>query len=594
MFEVRAMNRFHWILVATTVTVLAASSCPNQSAAQKRSTASTEQEPGGYVFRSTVRRVPLDIIVLDKKGNPVHGLTKNDFIVKEDGKPQDVLSFDSFDGSSEFVPPRIPPLPTNTFVNLPSSPERGPLYVLYYDMVNTPKTQQMQAYKQLMDFIDHAQPGTRIALFANMAGLHLLQGFTSDHALLRDAFLSKKSGPHLPKVFLFGDNYGYEDAGAVLSSLKFIAQYLNGIPGRKNLLWLSSEFPLPVGPTMSGLNSDTGVGGGFSSSTMQINDLSYLESRGIKEAYAALASSQVALYPINLNGVTAGGDSVTEYEHEDAIAEATGGRAYYGDNRIVELLDKALDNGQTYYSLTYSPTNTKYDGSERHIRITLADKDKNYLLTYRTLYYGISDDEALELHTKQVTQQRFLAAKRADTLYATVEHGAPLMHDLLFVAHMTTAGNPRMGDAEQMKSLEDSPAYFRTRKKNQNPKPLAPVKLQQYVIDYDVIDPALRALGAKQKSQELEFAAAAYNNDGVLLNSILNHGAVAGERRADGKVDKKFHAVQQLEVPPGAAYIRLVVRNPKDDRTGALEVTLPLKPDTQTAALNSERKSEHN
>jgi VWFA-related protein len=590
------MDRFHWILVATTVTVLAASSSPNQTVAQKRSSkiASADQDAAGYVFRSTVRRVPLDIIVLDKKGNPVRGLTKNDFIVKEDGKPQDVLSFDSFDGTSEYVPPTIPPLPTNTFVDLPSAPERGPLYVLYYDMVNTPKTQQMQAYKQLMDFIDHAQPGTRIALFANMAGLHLLQGFTSDHALLRDAFLSKKSGPHLPKVFLFGDNYGYEDAGAVLSSLKFIAQYLNGIPGRKNLLWLSSEFPLPVGPTMSGLNSDTGVGGGFSSSTMQINDLSYLESRGIKEAYAALASSQVALYPINLNGVTAGGDSVTEYEHEDAIAEATGGRAYYGDNRIVELLDKALDNGQTYYSLTYSPTNTKYDGSERHIRITLADKDKNYLLTYRTLYYGISDDEALELHTKQVTQQRFLAAKRADTLYATVEHGAPLMHDLLFVAHMTTAGNPRMGDPEQMKSLEDSPAYFRTRKKNQNPKPLAPVKLQQYVIDYDVIDPALRALGAKQKSQELEFAAAAYNNDGVLLNSILNHGAVAGERRADGKVDKKFHAVQQLEVPPGAAYIRLVVRNPKDDRTGALEVTLPLKPDTQTAALNSGKTSEPN
>src|SRR6185437_3575925 len=140
---------------------------------------------------------------------------------------------------------------------------------------------------------------------------------------------------------------------------------------RKNLLWLSSVFPIPVGPTMSGLNSDTGVGGGFSSSTMQINDLSYLESQGIKEAYAALASSQVALYPINLNGASGGGDSVTEYEHEDAIAEATGGRAYYGNNRIVELLDKAVDNGQTYYSLTYSPTNTKYDGSERHIRVTL-------------------------------------------------------------------------------------------------------------------------------------------------------------------------------------------------------------------------------
>ncbi len=592
------MGRFPLVAVAVTVCVAAAFSAPIQSGAQKTSSkaASTDQAPGGYVFRSNVRRVPLDVIVLDKKGAPVRGLTKDDFVVEEDRNPQNVLSFEFFDGTAPtFVPPRIPTLPSNTFVDLPIAAERGPLYVLYYDMVNTPMPQQMEAYRQLLDFVDHAQPGTRIALFANMAGLHLLQGFTSDHAVLRAAILSKGPGPHLPKVFLNGNTYGYEDAGAVLSSLKFIAQYLNGIPGRKNLFWLSSEFPIPVGPTMSGHNSDTGVSGGFSSSTMQINDLTYLESQLIKETYAALASSQVALYPVNLNGVVGGGDTVTEYSHEDAIAEATGGHAYRGDNNIAELLDKAVDNGESYYSLTYSPTNTKYDGLERHIRVRLADKNKDYLLTYRTLYYGVSDDEAQELHTKQVTQQRFLAAKQADTLYATVEHGAPVAHDLLFVAHMAAAGKPRMASAEQMKLLEDSPAYFRTRKKSRTAaKPLTPVNLQQYVIDYDVIDPPLRALAAKQKTQELEFAAAAYTGDGVLLNSILNKGAIASERHSDGKVDNKFHAVQQLEVPPGAAYIRVVVRNPQDDRTGALEVTLPLKQETQTAAVTPEKKSESN
>ncbi len=588
------MGRFPFVLVAATSGVVAFLSTPMQAAAQKTSSNATsaDQAPGGYVFRSNVRRVPLDVIVLDKNGAPVRGLTKDDFVVEEDRNPQNVLSFEFFDGTAPtFVPPKIPTLPSNTFVDLPTGAERGPLYVLYYDMVNTPMTQQMEAYKQLLDFVDHAQPGTRIALFANMAGLHLLQGFTSDHALLRAAILSKGPGPHLPKVFLYGNTYGYEDAGAVLSSLKFIAQYLNGIPGRKNLFWLSSEFPIPVGPTMTGLNSDTGVSGGFSSSTMQINDLTYLESQLIKETYAALASSQVALYPVNLNGVVGGGDTVTEYSHEDAIAEATGGHAYHASNNVAELLDKAVDNGESYYSLTYSPTNTKYDGSERHIRVTLADKNKNFLLTYRTLYYGVSDDEAQELHTKQVTQQRFLAAKKADTLYATVEHGAPVVHDLLFVAHMATAGKPRMDSAEQMKTLEDSPAYFRTRKKSQTAaKPLTPLNLQQYLIDYDVIDPPLRALAAKQKSQELEFAAAAYTNDGVLLNSILNRGAITSERHSDGKVDNKFHAVQQLEVPPGAAYIRVVVRNPQDDRTGALEVTLPLKQETQTAAVNPEKK----
>ncbi len=586
------MGRFSVVVVAAAVSAITISAAMQSwSQTQTSSDKKSGQAQTEYVFRSNVRRVPLDVIVLDKKGNVVRGLTRDDFVVEEDRKPQNVLSFEFFDGTApSFLPPKIPPLPSNTYVNLPAAPEQGPLYILYYDMVNTPLTRQMEAHQQLLDFVDHAQPGTRFALFANMAGLHLVQGFTSDHELLRQAILSKGPGPHLPDVFLYGDNYGYEDAGAVLSNMKFLAEYMNGIPGRKNLLWLSSVFPIPVGPTMRGHNSNTRVGGGFSSSTLQINDMTYLQSQGIKEAYAALARSQVALYPVDLTGVVAGGDSLTNYEYMDDIAAATGGHAYYGNNRVAELLDKAVENGESYYSLTYSPTNTKYDGSERHIGVTLADKNKNYVLTYRSLYYGVSDDEVQESHAKQVVQQRFLAAKKADTLFATVEHGAPLMHDLLFIAHMSTNGQPRMASAEEMKQLEDSPAYFRTRKKSKNPKPLTPVDLQQYVINYDVIDPQFRATATQQRVPVLEFAAAAYNSDGTLLNSILNKGAISSERRPDGKVDTRFVAVQQLEVPPGAAYIRVVVRNPQNDRTGALEVRLPLKQETHTAQAGAHKE----
>ena len=135
------------------------------------------------------------------------------------------------------------------------APERGPLYVLYYDMVNTPTPDQMAFRKQLLEFVDNAQSGARIALFVNAGGLHMIQGFTSDHALVRTAILSSGPGPHVPRVFIFGEVYGYEDSGAALSNLRFIAEYLRGIPGRKNLIWMSSEFPIPVGPSQKGSNS---------------------------------------------------------------------------------------------------------------------------------------------------------------------------------------------------------------------------------------------------------------------------------------------------------------------------------------------------
>lgn len=543
------------------------------------------------VLRVEVRRVPLDIVVTDKNGNAVRGLKKDDFIIEENGKKQKALTFEYLDESATaFVPPKLPQLPANTFINLPGSLERGPLYILYYDLVNTPADVQMSTRNQLLNFVDQAPQGSRFALFANMAGLHLIQGFTSDRALLHAVILSKGPGPRLPNVFLDGKNYGYEDAGAALSCLKFIAEYMHGIPGRKNLFWLSSEFPIPVGATMSGHNSDTGVGGGFSSSTMQINDLTYLLSQAIKETYAALESSQVALYPIDLNGVGAGGDAVGNFIHEADIAAATGGRAFYGNNRVMELLNRAVENGANYYSLTYSPTNTNYDGSERHVKVTLA-KHNDYSLSYRTLYYGVPDNPpGPKAHSGEVLEARFVAAKESDNLYANIEHGAPMLHDLIFTVHVETDGAAEMATGDQMLQLSDSPAYFRTRRREKPQKPLAPVKLQKYRIQYQVIDSQLKSTAKRKGVQAvLEFAVAAYDPDGKLLNSMLNEGVVSPDSNPGAKAGMPFQGEQELEVPLGAVWLRMAVRDKLNNRTGTFELPLPLK--TQPVTVAEDRKN---
>lgn len=552
--------------------------------------------PGDYVYKSTVRRVPVDVVMLDKQGKPVRGLSKKDFTVEEDKKPQTVLTFDSFDGSAPtFVPPKVPAMPPDTFVDIPHNAERGPLYVLYYDMVNTEPDQQGYFRARLLKFIDEAPPGVRIALFVNARGLHLMQGFTTDHALLKEAFLRKGPPPTVPDLFIYGDSYGRYDVGAALSNLNFMAEYLSGLPERKNVIWLSSYFPIPVGPTVVGLDTTRAssapqlysVGGQGGPATL---DLSELEADAIKHAIAAMMRSRMALYPVSLAGVTGGGDAVVEQGYMDAIASSTGGHAYYSDNSPEKLIDKAIEHGSSYYTLTYSPQNTKFDGSERQIHVTVADSSKNYTLTYRTVYYALSDDDVQASRKKDELEQRFLAAKSEDTLYAALEHGAPMMHDVLFVAHLAVSGNPQMATPEEMRQLQDPPAYFKTRKKNQSPKPVAPVKLQKYVIDYDVIDPRLRALVTRgQKPVMLEFAAAAYNSDGTLVNNILNRGALTSERNADGNEQSHFHAEQELKVPLGATFIRVVVRSKLDDRTGALEIRLPLQQAGQTAKLSPAR-----
>jgi VWFA-related protein len=604
-------------LAATQAAAQAVASTPEQG----KKVSGSEQE--GFQLRMEVRRVPVDVVVTDKLGNAVRGLKKDDFVVKEDKTIQTVLSFDYFDGSvTRYVPQKLPPLPANTFINLPGEQERGPLCVLYYDMVNTKPEDQMTFHKQLLDFVDEAAPGTRIALFVNASGLHLIQGFTSDRALLHAAILSKGPGPHIPDVFLYGENYGREDMGAAASNLQFLAEYLGGIAGRKNLIWLSGKFPLPYGPVFRPI-----TGGDATSKTAEV----------VRKAFAAMMRSQVAVYPVDVKGVVlweerssspagdAAGDlsqpnnpstappgggagdgtgyassgvggagglsgySVTsaDQSQEEYIASSTGGHAYYSNNDVSGVMEKAVELGQSYYTLSYEPTNAKFDGSDRRIEVTLANKS-GYTLSYRNLYYAVPDDADRTSPKSETPQARFVAAKTTDTLYANIEHGAPMLHDLLFTTHLAGVGAPVLATAEQMAQLEDSPAFFRTRHRDKPLKPLAPVKLQRYLVDYVVIDPQLKALAARGgKPPVLEFAAAAYDADGILLNSTLNQGLASAGSQASGKDGALFRAQQELEAPPGAAWIRLAVRDTVSDRTGTLEVRLPLKPEPVSVAANT-------
>ena len=120
-------------------------------------------------IRQTVRRVVVDVMVRDANGKPVHGLTAKDFLLTEDRQPQRVLSFDVYDFDKPSISrgPNAPALPPNVFVNVPKVAERGPLYVMLYDLVNTEVEDQMTARQQILKFISTKPEGTRFAVFVN-------------------------------------------------------------------------------------------------------------------------------------------------------------------------------------------------------------------------------------------------------------------------------------------------------------------------------------------------------------------------------------------------------------------------------------------
>jgi VWFA-related protein len=584
-----------------------------------------QQAPAGEVptFHSTVRRVIVDVVVRDSNNKPVHGLKASDFVVAEDGHPQSVLSFDAYslDSPSIALPPNAPHPPPNHFVNIPAAPERGPLYVILYDLVDIDKLEdQIDARRQFIKFIKSKPDGTRFAIFVRSDGLYLVQGFTSDKNLLFATLDPSNPKPHVPKIFMMGKNLGYGDPASMMNVLTQVTEFLDGVPGHKNLIWLASTFPLALAPRRE--------------------DPREYEDQIINEINV-LTRAQVAVYPINVGGVpvnppgqltgarphggnvnqmdspaggapgsgsvsnlsspdAAGmlssiqeqsyGDSMySDYDVQKALADSTGGHAFYSTNDVTAALDEATDQGGNYYSLSYSPSNKDDSKVRRTIVVRLTEK--GYKLSYRHFYFTSAFQPKTQLAASAADASATPPPPTdSDTLQPNMKHGAPMVHDLLFSAHIHAEGAPVKATPEQMAQLAEQPAYAVTRHRD---KPLAPVDLQTYSIDYRVTSPSLKSEAAPAgKSPEYEFAVAAFDSESNMLNGVVNNASAepsASQTSATPDPNKPgvVRVRQQLNVPVNAAWIRIGVRDKLTNRIGTLEVQLPLAPEAPSPSAAS-------
>lgn len=539
-------------------------------------TQSATQQPQ-YTFRRTVRRVVLDIVVTDKTHHPVHGLTSENFRVFEDKTQQHIRSFEelNFDAYPKLGAATLPPLPPGTYMNLPAQPERGPLYVIVLDEMHlffgndkhVHLEQQVWARQELKNFLAGKPAGTRFALFVLAQDFRMVQGFTADPKQLLSAFDVDREALHVPWVFLYAPNYGKDDAAVPYEVLAFIGHYLDGLPGRKNLIWISRGFPMFL--PMFGLPNTQGgtkdAGGGYRPAPGTMG--SSYDEKVMREAIDALDQAQVSIYPVDTGGV-----GEVDFGAEQ-VADATGGHAYVGSNDLLGSLKDAADNGASYYEISYAPSNANYDGRIRDIRVEASRGD--YKLQYRRHYFAdepyvpLTNDEKA---TAAAESARFGTHKPGDSFFAWMQHGAPAARQLLFRARFST-GPIAMATPEQIASLEQQSAYFSPAKSAKSTRSASPVPVMNYTIDYVVLD---RMAEVNAKGRALEFAACAYDKLGKMLSGISQQAVRPGPPRAGSQESGSyFRAEQNVEVPANAEWLRVGVRDLATDRVGTIEVHLP-------------------
>ena len=141
------------------------------------SASSQQSSSPGYaapVFNATTRNVVLDAVVTDKKGNVVTGLTRNDFVIREDNAPQAIQSFDAVTAGT-------------------STDDATPHTILLIDELNTHFQDMVYAQYSVDRLLRHdgtkLQQPTALYLLTNN-GLRVLQPYTRDSAAIDAAFQS--------------------------------------------------------------------------------------------------------------------------------------------------------------------------------------------------------------------------------------------------------------------------------------------------------------------------------------------------------------------------------------------------------------------
>jgi VWFA-related protein len=377
------------------------------------------------VFRSGTELVLVNVVVRDKSGAVVRGLTRDDFAITEDDKPQTVTSFDfeELDKADAAAPAGGTPSPEATQVILPPKPAarsadvtpvaapakvdmRGRrLIVLFFDLSSMQPEEVQRAVKSAHDYVDQKlAPADLIAVASFSTALNVDQDFTSDRAQLARAidayggvgaqgFDAGTTGdaedtPDNGNAFTADDTeFNIFNTDRRLDALQTLADQLSGIEQKKSVVYFSS------GMSQQGTDNQVQLRRTVDRANRANVSIYAADMRGLQ----AVVPGGDATQGSRRGTSTFSGDSTrnqfssmaASQDTLSTMAEDTGGRAFFDSNSFGAVFERVVNDTSAYYVLGYSSTNAARDGRFRRIKVRLKRTDLK--LEYRSGYYAPRD-----------------------------------------------------------------------------------------------------------------------------------------------------------------------------------------------------------
>jgi VWFA-related protein len=398
-------------------------------------------DEGKIEFRTETILVQVPVVVTDKSGSHVHGLTKADFHVFENGKEQTVSTFEELiSTNAKLVSVATKP---GEFSNLTLSGDQPrTITVIALDTVNTPFLDQTYGRRELVKYLANSlDSGQVLALMIITShGLRIVQGLTGDPAQLLlvlkkvggempglqsvsiDAQADAAAGdvPNIPTVGPGSDpgtamdafvEHGdaiyaqFQQQNAIETTMNAflgIAWSLSGVPGRKSLIWATGGFPFSI-------SSPAVVPGGY---------LAALYERTMQ----ALTEAQISVYPVDVRGLVNSSPIVdatrsraptarqfsnrawlqmSTIDTLNQFADMTGGKAFYNTNDLASCFKRAADDASSYYMVGYYLDMHNNHAGWRQLKVKVDKKDtevrarKGFFVTNATIHAELTHNSDL-------------------------------------------------------------------------------------------------------------------------------------------------------------------------------------------------------
>jgi VWFA-related protein len=370
---------------------------------------------GDYRIRVTSDLVLTNVVVRDRQGNLVRGLSQDDFSILEDGKPQRITSFDFENVDALVTAGNAGPTVSGTAAPLKIIGTNQPvnkeelknhrLIVLFFDFSGMEEDDIDRAVSAAQKYVDKQMaPADLVAIVSLASSMRVDQDFTNDKTRLAAILRSYTSGegqgfqagdtgsaegtPDTGGSFVADDSeYNQFNTDRKLQAIQSIAKSMSKIDQKKSIIYFSN------GVSRSGIENQVELRAAVNTAVQSNVALYTLDVRGL-QAFPPGGEAQSA----SLRGRSAySGQSVLDQFNSNAdsqetlttLAGDTGGRAFLDSNDLSGIFTAVQRDTSAYYVLGYRSTNPEMNGKFRRVKVTLKRSDLK--LEYRPGYYGPKD-----------------------------------------------------------------------------------------------------------------------------------------------------------------------------------------------------------